>query len=144
MNDPVKTKAHTRTQHGHSSPPKGGLENPFSVDGLRALARQLVHIKQQAAALGLFTDDRELLGCPSCGFLEDVTFEGFLITYKNDGNDQRDSGLRFRPLDKTRFQCPACGAACHLPTEEELPKELEQKPATGRSRTTSQVRGGKA
>ena len=142
----MKTGTHAKREkeRGHSCPPNGGLENPPSVDGLRALARQLVQIKQQAAALGLFTNDRELLECPSCGFLEDVTFEGFLITYKKDGKDQRDSGLRFRPLGKTRFACPACGAACHLPTEEELPKELEQKPAIGRSRTTSQVRGGKA
>ena len=142
----MKTGTHAKREkeRGHSCPPNGGLENQTSVDGLRALARQLVQIKQQAAALGLFTDDRELLECPSCGFLEDVTFEGFLITYQKDGKDQRDSGLRFGPLDKTRFQCQACGAACHLPTEEELPKELEQKPAIGRSRTTSQGRGGKA
>ena len=48
------------------------------------------------------------------------------------GNHHLDSGLRFRPMEKTRFQCPACRAACPLPTEEELPKELERNPAFGR------------
>lgn len=106
----MSAKAKERaTEGGHSCPPNGGLETPPSVDGLCALARQLVQIKLQAAALGLFTDDRELLECPSCGFLEDVTFEGFLITYKKDGKDRRDSGLRFRPEGKTCFACPACG-----------------------------------
>jgi hypothetical protein len=110
----MKTEAHAKPrmrekERGHSCPPNGGLENPPSVNGLHDLARQLMLIKQQAAALGIFTDDRELLECPSCGFLEDVTFEGFLITYKNDGKDQRDSRLRFRPEGKTSFACPACG-----------------------------------
>ena len=114
MSGNKNTEAHAKPRkrekkRGHSCPPNGGLENPSSVDGLRVLARQLVQIKQQAAALGLFTDDRELLECPSCGFLEDVTSEGFLITYKNAGKDRRDSGLRFRPEGKTSFACPACG-----------------------------------
>jgi ATP-dependent DNA helicase RecG len=33
MNDRVKTKAHTRTERGHSCPPNGGLENSPSVGG---------------------------------------------------------------------------------------------------------------
>ena len=114
MSGNKNTEAHAKprkrqTEREHSCPPNDGLENPPSVDGLRALARQLVQVKQQAAALGLFTDDRELLECPSCGFLEDVTFEGFLITYQKDGKDRRDSGLRFLSLGKTSFACPACG-----------------------------------
>jgi transcription elongation factor Elf1 len=86
---------------------------------LRALARQLVQIKQRAEVLGLFTGDRELLECPYCGLMEDVTFEGFLVTYPKDSENMKDSGLRFRSLDDTTFQCPACGASCHLPAEEE-------------------------
>jgi len=107
----MKTGTHAKREkeRGHSCPPNGGLENPPSVDGLRALARQLVQIKQQAAALGLFTDDRELLECPSCGFLEDVTSEGLLVTYMKDSADLKDCGLRFRPEGKTSFACPACG-----------------------------------
>ena len=114
------------------------------MDGLTTLTWQLEQVKAQARALGIFTGDRELLECPTCGLLEDVTSEGLLVTYRKDSADLKDCGLRFRPEGKTSFACPACGAACHLPTEEELPKELEQKPATDRSRTTSQVRGGKA
>jgi hypothetical protein len=52
------------------------------IDGLIAAVRQLEQTKQQARALGIFTDDRELLECPSCGLLEDVTAEGLLVTYQ--------------------------------------------------------------
>jgi hypothetical protein len=51
------------------------------IDGLTTLTRQLAQLKQQTKAIGIFTDDRELLECPSCGLLEDVTAEGVLVTY---------------------------------------------------------------
>jgi len=106
----MKTEAHAKPRKrekggGHSRAP-GGSEGP---DGLRDLARHLVQVKQQAEALGLFTDDRELLECPNCGLLEDVTSEGMLITYPKDSADLKDCGLRFRPHGKTSFACPACG-----------------------------------
>jgi len=81
---------------------------PASRD-LVDLARQLEQVKQQAKALGIFTDDRELLECPSCGLLEDVTAEGLLVTYVKDSADLKDCGLRFRPVDETSFECPSCG-----------------------------------
>lgn len=81
---------------------------PVSRD-LVDLARQLEQVKQQAKALGIFTDDRELLECPSCGLLEDVTAEGLLVTYVKDSADLKDCGLRFRTVDKTSFECPSCG-----------------------------------
>lgn len=106
----MKTEAHAKPRKrektgGHSRAP-GGSEGP---DGLRDLARQLVQAKQRAEALGLFTDDRELLECPNCGLLEDVTFEGMLVTYLKGSADLKDCGLRFRPDGKTSFACPACG-----------------------------------
>lgn len=56
---------------------KFGKKN--AMDDLIALARQLEQVKQQARALGIFTNDRELLECSSCGLLEDVTAEGQLV-----------------------------------------------------------------
>lgn len=38
--------------------------------------RHLEKVRQEARALDIFTDERELLECPSCGLLEDVTGEG--------------------------------------------------------------------
>ncbi len=95
-----------------------GLTKPSNMGDLIELFHHLEKVKQQARALGIFTDDRELLECPSCGLLEDVTAEGLLVTYPKDSKKPEDTGLRFRQLDMLSFQCPACGAACHLPTEE--------------------------
>lgn len=82
-----------------------------SIDKLHMAAGRLREAKEQARALGMFTDDRELLACPACGLLEDVTVEGMLITYFKDSPQQEDSGLRFKESDGTCFKCPACGAS---------------------------------
>ena len=81
------------------------------MDGLTTLTRQLEQVKAQARALGIFTDDRELLECPNCGLLEDVTAKGLLVTYPKDSVDLKDCGLRFCPVDETRFACPKCGTS---------------------------------
>ena len=86
--------------------------------------QHLEKVKQQDRALVIFTDDRELLACPSCGLLEDVTAEGLLVTYPKDSDNLMDTGLRFHQLDTASFRCPACGAICHTPTEEELRAEI--------------------
>ena len=62
------------------------------IDGLVAAVRHLEQVKQQARALGMFTDDRELLECPSCGLLEDVTIEGLLVTYPRSSRAMKDCG----------------------------------------------------
>jgi len=77
---------------------------------LLELARQLAQVKRQASALGIFTDDRELLECPSCGLLEDVTAEGVLVTYPKESAGLKDCGLRFKQVGETSFACPSCGA----------------------------------
>ena len=74
------------------------------------LLRKLAKVKAQARAIGIFTDDRELLECPNCGLLEDVTAKGLLVTYPKDSVDPKDCGLRFRSEDETRFACPQCGS----------------------------------
>ena len=81
------------------------------MDGLTTLTRQLEQVKAQARALGIFTDDRELLECPNCGLLEDVTAKGLLVTYPKDSVDLKDCGLRFCPVDETRCACPKCGTS---------------------------------
>ena len=80
------------------------------MNGLIAVVRQLEQVKQRARALGIFTDDRELLECPKCGLLEDVTSVGLLVTYPKDSADLKDCGLRFKQVGETRFACPTCGS----------------------------------
>ena len=89
-----------------------GRCQPRSVpQELVELSRKLAKVKAQARALGIFTDDRELLECPNCGLLEDVTAKGLLVTYPKDSVDLKDCGLRFHPVDETRFACPKCGTS---------------------------------
>jgi hypothetical protein len=58
---------------------------------LRPMIEQIVTLKKTMKAMGMFTDDRDLLECRACGLKEDVTFEGRLIvTWK--GNRKRDTG----------------------------------------------------
>ena len=88
-----------------------GRRQPRSVPReLVELCRKLAKVKAQARMLGIFTDDRELLECPNCGLLEDVTAKGLLVTYPKDSADLKDCGLRFNQVNDTSFQCPSCGA----------------------------------
>ena len=80
------------------------------MKSLTALVRQLEQVQRQARALGMFTDDRELLECPSCGLLEDVTADGLLVTYSGRSRSRKDCRLRFSQANDTSFQCPSCGA----------------------------------
>lgn len=79
------------------------------VSAVRPLVRKLAKIKKQAAALGLFTDDRELLECTGCDLAEDITFDGRLITFHRNSDDVYDCGLRFEELNEEIFRCPVCG-----------------------------------
>ena len=101
-----------------------GRTKPSNMGDLIELFHHLEKVKQHARALGIFTDDRELLACHSCGLLEDVTAQGLLVTYPKDSKNIEDTGLRFRQLDTESFQCPACGNTCHVPTDEELRTEI--------------------
>jgi rubredoxin len=74
---------------------------------IRKLAKQIATLRKRAAALGLFTDDRELLRCPQCGLQEDVEITGRLITYSKS-RKPRDTGLRFKRLDNRDWLCPRC------------------------------------
>lgn len=81
------------------------------IDDQDELADGLQELKKQAQALGMFTDDRELLNCPQCGLHEKVTFEGQLITCRKRAG-LVDSGLRFAEPDADGLsRCPGCGGA---------------------------------
>jgi len=99
------------------------------MKGLIAAVRQLERIKKRARALGIFTDDRELLECSGCGLKEDVTFEGLLMTYDKNATLLEDSGLRFNRIDETSYACPACGAMVRVEDETTIQLvEEEEKP----------------
>ena len=104
-----------------------GRTKPSNTGDLIEMFQHLEKVKQQARALVIFTDDRELLACHSCGLLEDVTTEGLLVTYPKDSDNLMDTGLRFRQLDSESFQCPACGATCHVSTYEEFRSDIERE-----------------
>jgi hypothetical protein len=78
-------------------------------NNIRELASRIVALQAKARALGLFTNDRELLECQKCGLLEDVTFNGQLITCRAPDFGQ-DTGLRFEELPQDGFRCPVCGS----------------------------------
>ena len=72
------------------------------------LCKELQRIKQHAEALGIFTNDRELLTCPKCGLQEDIQADGRLTTFDKDSQDFADTGLRFADTGNGRFSCPQC------------------------------------
>ncbi len=77
--------------------------------GISKIADELDQVKKQAEALGVFTNDRELLECSKCGLVEDVLTDGRLITYHGDSRKPNDSGLRFKKISEKKFRCPVCG-----------------------------------
>lgn len=74
------------------------------VEQIRPLAQQIVVLQEQMKALGMFAHDRELLQCPRCGLMEDVTHEGFLITCR-EPDLGTDTGLRFEPFTEESYRC---------------------------------------
>ena len=76
---------------------------------LHSLAAELAGLKAKAKALGVVTDDRELLTCPRCGLAEDVTCDGLLITCISSALGE-DTGLRFEAASNDQFRCPTCGS----------------------------------
>lgn len=79
---------------------------------LRSLCESLVQIREEAKALGIFVEDREILSCSICNFMEDVLIDGRLVTYistKEVPFKKEDSGLRFKEISLFEFECPVCG-----------------------------------
>jgi hypothetical protein len=95
---------------------------------LHALATRLVGLQKRAKALGVFANDRELLKCPRCGLLEDVTSTGLLVTCRATALGE-DTGLRFVQLADDIFRCPSCAQRVEAPTIElkKARKKLEAR-----------------
>jgi len=93
---------------------------PFNdlVHDISRVAKAFVTVQRKADALGIFTSDRELLECPDCGLLEDVSIDGRLMTYKKDNVIIEDTGLRFQEIDCVHFRCPVCKCIVELKDEE--------------------------
>ena len=60
---------------------------PAVAGDLAELCRQLEQVKQRAEALGIFTDDRELLECPNCGLREASVVRKFFTTAADGKNN---------------------------------------------------------
>lgn len=84
-----------------------GADGALSAD-LAQMCERLSELHAHAASLGLFTNEHELLACPSCGLQEDVTIEGMLIAHDFESLDISDSGLRFTERQDGHFTCPRC------------------------------------
>ncbi len=82
-------------------------DNGSSLSDLKPLVRRLVKVKKQAEAIGLFTNDRELLE-RTCGLIEDVAFDGRLFTYHKNDRAFKDTGRRFIKANEDTFCCPVC------------------------------------
>jgi transcription elongation factor Elf1 len=111
-------------------------------EDLAQLCAKLHQLRACAASLGLFTNDRELLVCTSCGLHEDVTIEGMLITHDCESLDVSDSGLRFTELQDGNFSCPRCGANIVAGDDKALTELLphgEEQVAEGKVTLVSEV-----
>lgn len=81
---------------------------------MKDIVKDIANLIRQAQRLaeqhGLFPNHRELLKCAHCGLMEDVAFDGKLMTYR-DGAEGLDVGLRFPEPDEDGVSCcPGCGA----------------------------------
>jgi hypothetical protein len=101
--------------------------NP-SPKAINSLAESLKDLQRKARSLGLFTNDRELLECPACGLLEDVSSTGLLITCRAPALGE-DTGLRFVQLTDNFFSCPSCSRQVEIPSSkrQKMRKSLEAR-----------------
>ena len=106
------------------------VEDPLDTAPLMDLFRQLHQIQVQAKALGIFTDERDLLTCPKCGLFEDVTYDGFLITSRTLSLPPLDTGLRFHEITPDTFRCPSCQSEVHSTCD--LDESDDSEAPTGR------------
>ncbi|HUH86878.1 MAG TPA: hypothetical protein VL003_02355 [Pusillimonas sp.] len=118
-----------------------GADGDHDADFAQA-SEKLRELHAHATSLGLFTCDRELLACPSCGMQEDVTIEGMLITHDFKSLDVSDSGLRFTERQNGHFSCPRCCAdivAGDNQTMDELLLHGEEQVAKGKVTPVGEV-----
>lgn len=95
-----------------SEPDEKNESSNESTAEIIELAAQIVLLQQKMSDAGIFDHSRELLACANCSLMEDVTFDGRLITchIKRPGVD---TGLNFDADEQSGdWICPACGARC--------------------------------
>ncbi len=76
-----------------------------------SMAEAINELGLKLTTSGGFDHSRELLSCPACGLLEDVTLEGMLITAESDYPGV-DTGLKFTKTGENEWECPDCGNLC--------------------------------
>ncbi len=106
------------------------VEHQGDTAPLVGLFRQVQQLQAQAKALGIFTDERNLLTCPNCGLFEDVTFDGFLITSRTFSKEPLDTGLRFCEIAPDTYSCPYCQSEVQLSNDHD--EQVDSKAPTGR------------
>ena len=93
---------HKKHENGKSS-----LSGP--AQKIKPFVEDIIQIQKQAKSLGIFVNDRELLECTGCDLVEDVAFDGSLMTYHTESDDITDSGLRLEGMRDEKYRCPVCG-----------------------------------
>ena len=116
------------------------VEDPRDTAPLVGLFRQLQQLQVQAKALGIFTDERNLLTCPNCGLFEDVTCDGFLITSRTLSKVPHDTGMRFREIAPDTYCCPSCQS--EVQSSNDLDEQVDSKATTGRPHASPGHRPG--
>jgi len=79
-----------------------------AIKEMRSLINRMAPVMRRAEAIGTFTGERDLLGCPECGLIEDLDINGRLFTYV-EGCQIKDSGFRFAPAGAGTWICAVCG-----------------------------------
>ncbi len=96
--------------HGTHKKHKNGKDSLSRLaQKIKPFVEDIIRIHKQAKSLGIFVNDRELLECTGCDLVEDVAFDGSLMTYHRDSYDMTDSGLRFEEMGDEKYLCPVCG-----------------------------------
>ena len=116
------------------------VEDSWDTAPLVGLFRQLQQIQAQAKALGIFTDERNLLTCPNCGLFEDVTCDGFLITSRTFSKELLDPGFKFREIEPATYCCPSCQS--EVQSTDDLDEQADSKAPTGRHHPSPGQRPG--
>lgn len=99
----------SQTAHMNKKKKLNRRKKTLIADDLLKVVKQLVKINEEARALGIFVDDRELLVCPKCGLMEDIDSNGMLLTVF-EKSQNKDTGLRFEEIKNSKtFRCPSCG-----------------------------------
>ena len=94
-------------------------------EGVKKLTKDIINLTKgfeetikQAEALGIFTNERDLLSCEKCKLSEDIAFNGILFTYVNKNEEvpqhrtveNDDTGFRFIEIEYLKkYKCPKCG-----------------------------------